>query len=98
VWLEIVRWVTVALGVWAIIQGIIFNPAHPGALIAEVVGGVVAALFPLINIAFWLAGLAGIWLVIAPFIFGAGVAGTIISIITGALIVIFAGIRTFARR
>jgi SPW repeat len=80
------RWVTLALGIWAIVAAFIFDAGASGGIIAQVIGGVVAGFFPLINSGYWIAALAGVWLIIAPFIFGYGGIALVSSILTGIAI------------
>lgn len=91
-WPEVVRWITLALGVWAIVVAFIFDYGGQGGVIGQLIGGIIAVLFPAINNTYWLAALAGIWLIIAPFIFGADTVTLIVSILTGIAIAILAGI------
>ena len=91
-WVSPVRWLTVALGAWAIVMAFIFDFGGTAGVVAQIAGGLVAGVFPLINNLYWLSALGGVWLIVAPFIFGYGSTALVLSIITGAVIVVLAGV------
>lgn len=85
------RWITFALGLWAVLAAFIFDYGAGGGALGQAIGGIVAALFPLLGTAYWLAALAGVWLIIAPFIFGYGGVAQVLGILTGIAIAWLAG-------
>jgi hypothetical protein len=91
------RWITFALGLWAVLAAFIFDYGAGGGALGQAIGGIVAALFPLLNTAYWLTALAGVWLIIAPFIFGVGGVAQIVGILTGIAIAWLAGTRATRR-
>lgn len=97
VWPETLRWITLVLGLWALVSAFIFDYSTGGGATGQAIGGVVAAFFPLINSLYVLAALSGIWLIIAPFILGYGGAGAVSGILTGIAVAVLAGILTFRR-
>ena len=83
---EGVRWITLVLGLWAVVAAFIFDAGSSVAVAVQVVAGLVAVFFPLINRGYWISALAGAALVIAPFVFGYTGIAQISSILTGLAI------------
>lgn len=97
-WVTPARWLTVVLGVWAIVMTLLFEFGGAVGVAAQLVGGLVAGILPLFDTLYWLAALAGIWLIVAPFLFGYGSTAQILGILTGIVVTILAGAITLRRQ